>query len=145
MILMMILMVVMAMMMVTKDELWGEVACPGENNKRSEIRNLDKIGDGGHNDDGDGVGDDDDDDDDDDDKGVESKEPWASCGKFKMCCMLLQRFHFPAMKRIMMMMRRKIMMMMLVELLLMRMLTVPIIVVIVMVVIQGNVHHTLFI
>ena len=138
MILMMILMVVMAMMMVTKDELWGEVACPGENNKRSEIRNLDKIGDGGHNDDGDGVGDDDDDDD--DDKGVESKEPWASCGKFKMCCMLLQRFHFPGMKRIMMMMRRKIMMMMF-----MRMLTVPIIVVIVIVVIRGNVYHTLFI
>ena len=37
--------------------------------------------------------------DDDDDKGVESKEPWASCGKFKMCALLLQRFHFHGMKR----------------------------------------------
>ena len=60
--------------------------------------NLETYCGGGHND----V----DDDDDDDDKGVESKEPWASCGKFKMCSMRLQRFHFPAMKRIMMMMRK---------------------------------------
>ena len=64
-------------------------------------------------DDGDDVVDDDDDDDgdDDNDKGVESKVPWASCGKFKMCAQLLQRFHFHGMKRSVMMMVMMTMMM----------------------------------
>ena len=68
-------------------------------------------------DDGDDVADDDDvddgddDGDDDNDKGVESKVPWASCGKFKMCAQLLQRFHFHGMKRSVMMMVMMTMMM----------------------------------